>query len=102
MSANPAKVSVQLQPQPVCAVCGKVSYSRGGVHPQCVLERADAIRVSRLKKAKKSAAGQAHAPKPAALSPWQRRCPKCRQIVHVRKRTCDCGHPLLESEQTDQ
>ncbi len=26
-----------------CPVCGKKSYSRGGIHPQCAVKRADAL-----------------------------------------------------------
>jgi len=45
-----------------CPVCGKRSYSRDGVHPQCAMIRADAPRKERLaaeKKAKAAAAKQA-------------------------------------------
>lgn len=33
-----------------CPVCGKVSYSRSGEHPQCSMARADAAFKARLKK----------------------------------------------------
>jgi hypothetical protein len=29
--------------KPPCPVCGKPSYSRGGVHPQCSMRQADAL-----------------------------------------------------------
>jgi hypothetical protein len=31
--------------QTLCPVCGRVSYSRGGVHPQCSMRRADEQRM---------------------------------------------------------
>jgi hypothetical protein len=87
----------EIKPRPVCSVCGKVSYSRGGVHPQCSEERADAIRVDGLKQASKAeAAAKAVAPQPT--SRWHKVCPKCRKKIHVRKQNCDCGHQFVEGE----
>lgn len=40
----------------LCPVCGKKSYSRGGVHPQCAMVRADAPRKARLAAENKAAA----------------------------------------------
>ena len=34
--------------------------------------------------------------------PWQKRCPKCQAVVHVRKKTCDCGHPLIAATSPDR
>jgi len=34
----------------LCPVCGKVSYSRSGEHPQCAQARCDAAFKARLKK----------------------------------------------------
>jgi hypothetical protein len=42
------------KPRRLCPVCGKVSYSRGGMHPQCSQTREDAPRIARLKAAKKA------------------------------------------------
>jgi hypothetical protein len=81
----------------ICPVCGKRSYSAGGVHPQCAVQQADAPRQELLKAKKKAAAEK----KPAAKKPpqtWnQKRCPKCGVEVHVRKKTCDCGFEFLKS-----
>jgi hypothetical protein len=47
-----------------CPVCGKRSYSREGIHPQCAMTQADAPRRLRLaveKKAKAEAKQQASA-----------------------------------------
>jgi hypothetical protein len=82
----------ECQPRPVCSVCGKVSYSRGGVHPQCSETQADAARIKRLKEAKKAEIPQVKVAKPEALSRWHKRCPKCHTKLHVRKLSCDCGY----------
>lgn len=88
----------QAKPQPInvpsstvyCRVCGKVSYSRSGVHPQCAQNEAD---LKRLEIEKHSS------PRPAEklvhaseLKAWHKRCPKCRGQVHVSKKACNCGH----------
>ena len=80
------------KPRPVCVVCGSVSYSPGGIHPQCAEEQADAPRLARLKKAQKTAKPKGKVANPNALSPWHKRCPKCHAELHVRKLTCDCGY----------
>ena len=38
----------------ICPVCGKPSYSREGVHPQCAMTQADASRKMRLAAEKKA------------------------------------------------
>jgi hypothetical protein len=38
-----------------CPVCGKKSYSLGGIHPQCAMRQADAPRQLQLAAAKKKA-----------------------------------------------
>ena len=40
----------------VCPVCGKRSYSLGGIHPQCSMLLADAPRAERLVAEKKAKA----------------------------------------------
>lgn len=40
--------------RPKCPVCGKVSYSAAGIHPQCASHRADAA--TRLREREKLAA----------------------------------------------
>lgn len=73
----------------VCPVCGHTSYSSGGMHPQCAVRRADLKRMQKIKSRPRS---RPAASKVAELSPWQRVCPRCREIVHVRKKVCACGH----------
>lgn len=69
----------------LCPVCGKVSYSRTGTHPQCALARADAD----SKEARK-AAETALSKTPRKL--WNKACPKCHRQIHARRIICDCGH----------
>ncbi|MEX0718832.1 MAG: hypothetical protein WD066_19725 [Planctomycetaceae bacterium] len=80
------------KPRRVCAICGTPSYSASGVHPQCAQEKADREQTARLKAQQKAAP-----PKPAVenhevLRPWHKRCPKCKEQVHVRKPDCRCGY----------
>jgi RNA polymerase subunit RPABC4/transcription elongation factor Spt4 len=72
-----------------CPVCGEISYSVAGVHPQCAVRQADAKRLKRVKRNKQAGTTK----KPASgAKPWQRICPKCKALQHVRKKVCGCGH----------
>lgn len=42
------------KPRRMCPVCGKASYSLGGIHPQCSQTREDAPRIKALNAAKKT------------------------------------------------
>jgi predicted amidophosphoribosyltransferase len=56
MSAkNPIPIAVERSGK-ICPVCGKPSYSRDGVHPQCSMVLADAPRKLRLAAEKKAKA----------------------------------------------
>lgn len=58
-SSKPAPLYVAPSLGTVCPVCGKKSYSAGGIHPQCAMQQADAPRQAFLaaqKREKKSAA----------------------------------------------
>lgn len=77
-----------------CPVCGETSYSAAGIHPQCAAREADAKRMQAIK----PALAKAKAAAAATLNTWQKRCPKCRAIVHVRKKTCACGHNWLPTK----
>lgn len=46
------------RPLKYCPVCGKVSYSLSGEHPQCSQARADAIVRAKLKKSNERRPGQ--------------------------------------------
>ncbi len=70
-----------------CPVCGKQSYSREGIHPQCAAVQADATRAEEIREKKRRDANVA---KPSS---WNKKaCPKCKQELHVRQKECQCGH----------
>jgi hypothetical protein len=85
--------SVIIEPQPprnLCPICGKATYSLGGIHPQCAMQQADEPRLSRLRTSK---AAEATVKKPAKVRQvWKKRCPKCGTQVHARPESCRCGH----------
>jgi hypothetical protein len=41
----------------ICPVCGNVSYSRSGIHPQCAQNQADSRQGARLKRVAKRRSG---------------------------------------------
>lgn len=76
-----------------CPVCGERSYSAAGVHPQCSVKKADAERSLKLKEeriADESKAAEATRP-----TRWQKVCPNCKALLHVRKSRCECGHQFI-------
>lgn len=75
----------------VCPVCGQVSYSSAGIHPQCAEFQADE---KRLKKAK-SKKPEKIVTLEATPSAWRKPCPKCGTQVHVRKALCECGYKFV-------
>jgi hypothetical protein len=81
----------------VCPVCGEKSYSQAGVHPQCSVKQADEKRMEAVKRELKKPKPQ----KPAAEKPkpWQRVCPRCKSLQHVRKRVCVCGYHLISQQE---
>lgn len=86
---------VPIVPQVVknlCPICGKASYSRDGIHPQCALQRADEPRNVKNRAAKKK---EAKAPS-SQQRQWSKKCPECGVQVHVRLLECSCGHTFGE------
>ncbi|MBI3864851.1 MAG: hypothetical protein HY290_23490 [Planctomycetia bacterium] len=81
----------ETKPPRLCAVCGQVSYSLGGVHPQCAQEQADAGRLARIKAEKKAELRDKPRASPTTR-PWYKSCPKCRLQMHIRKKACECGY----------
>jgi hypothetical protein len=76
----------------ICVVCGKRSYSPGGVHPQCAVRLAEAPRERELKAAKKLEAQSSPTKKPIRQTSWnKKKCPKCGLELHIRCRNCACG-----------
>lgn len=82
-----SKPAVIVRTPPACPVCGKPSYSQGGVHPQCAVARADKIRKPKI----------APKPKSAAMGQWKKRCPKCQRQVPARRYSCECGHKFEQT-----
>ena len=90
-----APVSI-LKPVPIvepivrnlCPICGKATYSRGGIHPQCAIQQADQPRQDRLRAARKK---EVKIVVPRERS-WSKKCPECGIQVHVRLLECGCGH----------
>jgi hypothetical protein len=80
-----------------CPVCGASSYSASGIHPQCAMHQADTKRMAKVKPMAKSAK---KATKAEYITRWQKPCPKCRTLVHIRKKTCDCGHTFATAKST--
>lgn len=87
-TSKPEPLFVQA-PRPRCPVCGEVTYSRAGIHPQCAQERSDAEQKERLKEAADNAEDEVD-----DLKAWHRRCPSCNAQVHIRRDACECGHVL--------
>jgi hypothetical protein len=50
MSEKKPHPLIPVRQQNRCPICGQVSYSRGGVHPQCSVRRADEDRRNLLKR----------------------------------------------------
>jgi hypothetical protein len=89
-------------------VSSELSYSRDGVHPQCSVRQADEKRKNRIKRETLLLEVE-KTPMPASgIAPWQKYCPKCNTLQHVRKTACGCGHtftararpPTREGERT--
>ena len=97
MSSEKSVVIVPQTPKILCPICGKPTYSSGGIHPQCAMQKADEPRLIRLKAAR---AAEARSDKPAtqrkpiksAVQTWKKRCPKCGAQVYARQNACRCGH----------
>ena len=91
-----------------CPVCGEVSYSLAGVHPQCSVRRADEQRKNRIKREKLLAEEEKTTMPATGIALWQRSCPICNALQHVRTMVCGCGHtftvrarpPTCEGERT--
>ncbi len=71
----------------LCPVCGKRSYSAAGMHPQCAQLQAGAVQLAKTATEKKPPAKASRQQRS-----WKKKCPKCGAEVHIRKKTCSCGH----------
>ena len=87
---------VPIVPEPVrnrCPICGETSYSRGGIHPQCALQQADAPRNARIRAERKKKEAKPAVPRQRS---WSKKCPQCGIQVHVRLGACGCGHKFAD------
>src|SRR5437868_11037237 len=73
MSSEKSVVVIPAPPKHLCPICGKPSYSLGGIHPQCAIQQADEPRIVRLRAAK---VAESKAKKPVQQK-WKKRCPVC-------------------------
>jgi hypothetical protein len=73
-----------------CPVCGQSSYSSGGIHPQCAVKQTEAEEKRNVDPTQVSAK-QPKATKSATGS-WQKTCPKCKIVLHIRKKKCACSY----------
>jgi hypothetical protein len=90
MTTKNATPQVQQRGGKLCPVCGKSSYSRDGIHPQCAQLQADQPRQQELADEKKRQAKVK--PVKTKQKSWKKKCPKCKLEVHVRLKVCGCGH----------
>jgi hypothetical protein len=88
MSSEKSVVIHPPPPRKACPICGKATYSAGGIHPQCAIEQADAPRLVKMRAAR---VAEPKTKEPARRS-WKKRCPKCSRELHVRREACECGH----------
>lgn len=93
MSSEKSVVIVPSPPRKLCPICGKATYSAGGIHPQCAIEQADAPRLLKMRAAR---AVEPKTKNPARQA-WKKRCPKCNMDLHVRREECECGHTFGRS-----
>ncbi len=92
MSVKKPTPTLESRDAKLCIVCGKRSYSRNGIHPQCAVRQAEAPRTLRLKAERKLQAKKGTATKSPARTTWTKKhCPKCGAELHVRKKNCSCG-----------
>ncbi len=83
---------VDAPPRRLCPVCGAVSYSREGIHPQCAERRADAPRMENITASKETMQPKGKADNSLLVRPWHKRCPECQAQSHIRESTCACGY----------
>ena len=73
-----------------CPICRQSSYSSGGIHPQCAVKQTEAEEKLKTDLARVSA-NKPEVVK-AAIGSWQKTCPKCQVVLHIRKKKCGCNY----------
>jgi hypothetical protein len=79
---------------PTCPVCGKATYSRGGIHPQCASERQDKVIMAARRASEDQTDGGAALVQPRKQ--WTKPCPRCKRVVPARRAACECGFSFLK------
>jgi hypothetical protein len=92
MSEKKPTPTITQQNSKECPVCGRRSYSPGGIHPQCAMVRADAPRKAQLLAEKKAAALVKAQTGNSPPSSWEKLCPQCGVRLPARKTACVCGY----------
>lgn len=92
MNYSKPKPPTQLMPN--CPVCGKVTYSRGGIHPQCASERQDKIVTAARQATQDKSSGSATLAQPRKQ--WTKPCPRCKRQLPARRAACECGFSFLK------
>ncbi len=75
-----------------CPVCGEISYSQAGIHPQCNQVRSESERLKRVEKSAVAAQLIEELTQRPVMGRWDKTCPRCGTRLHSRKKTCECGH----------
>ena len=75
-----------------CPICGKPSYSRGGIHPQCAVTQADSPRKMELAAQKKALAEMKAESDQSKLDNHDKDCPECKMRVPADREDCQCGY----------
>ena len=88
---------LQPVPRPSCPVCGFISYSREGIHPQCAQRQCDELRIKRAATKRGRTVRKEKTANPLAVKAWHKRCAHCQAQVHIRQLTCTCGHEFKKS-----
>jgi hypothetical protein len=77
----------------LCPVCGQVSYSKNGIHPQCAVAQADAPRRKLLVEQKRQLANEKKALTVRKSS--LKKCPACGLLLPVHASLCSCGQRFV-------
>jgi len=93
--ATPALLPLASERAPrLCPVCGKPTYSREGIHPQCAEQQTDRERMTLLHSLEEIRSETHRRANPVRLKPFHRRCPNCSAELHSRKAQCACGQRI--------
>lgn len=87
MKFKPLSGEVVANAPPRCPVCGQVTYSAAGIHPQCAMNRSSQAHDARVK-----VEAARDTTKRQATRSWLKACPRCQRQLPIRRGACECGH----------